>query len=237
MDPRSKSDVLDVRDAAEEVAVARARGSVAAVVSAHARPGQTLVASSLRWPELEQAGFAPLDVCVLERHAVHGLSPLEGALVLQATTDRDLPRFRDEAPLFVQRGVRRMFAVAVDARRLLEWWPAMGDLAVYAADVIEDRMFERPLETVALFDEEHAAEAITRCMVARDTWPIPLVREEVLVRERQEALLRVLEARKLRPSRTAAARIAACVDPGRLARWIDRACFVRYVEELFAKDG
>jgi Uma2 family endonuclease len=151
-----------------------------------------------------------------------------------------------KARFLVKRGVRRVFAVDVKGRRVLEWsmkaraWEALPD-----DGEIEDRAFVLPLPLRPLIDASAIDDAVARALIAKNN---PVLREENERAEERgkqkgfvageikgraegriegkiEALLVFFERKKIPVSKEVEARLraAAANNAGQVHRWIAQA--------------
>ncbi|WP_428268199.1 hypothetical protein [Haliangium sp.] len=162
---------------------------------------------------------------------------------------------RTRARLMAQRGVRRVFAIAVKGDKaggnlvagpLLEWQPERDDWKTWGEDErLEDPCLSRPLPVGALLDAVQAEKAIVNAVIVSDHPDMVKHDEEVLQQGidlgtrkgedigMRKALLRLMHARGLTAGETARARIDACTDADVLNRWIDRAATANELADIF----
>ncbi|MEZ4406924.1 MAG: Uma2 family endonuclease [Polyangiales bacterium] len=153
----------------------------------------------------------------------------------------------DKVEKLAARGVRRLFAVRVAARKVYEWdrdhhdWTELEEGAV-----IEDRCFRVPVPARALVDRVLADDTVARALLARGNPVIVAAldaqrdagrrdgRREEALRARREVLRTLLSARGLTLAADHAARVDGCDEAATLDAWIVRAASARNADEVFA---
>jgi len=147
-----------------------------------------------------------------------------------------------KAAKLATRGVRRLFAVDVEAHGLHEWQhttAAWRPLDV-TAEII-DRCLRVPIPTRAFFDREAADDTVARAFLAAGN---RVIERALAERERQSglrgrwhalaaAVLRVLERRGVALDDRARARVLACDDRDQLDAWLDRAVIAATAADVF----
>lgn len=150
----------------------------------------------------------------------------------------------EKARELVRRGVRRVFAIVVDKRQVLEWSREADDWAPLPRDAqIDDRCLVRPLPVAALLDAAERDDAVARALLAKNNRVLAQAQEESrnagLVEGRNEgrvegrnagriegkrdALCTIFAARGLALSKALRAEIERCNDSATLDRWLARA--------------
>jgi hypothetical protein len=197
----------------------------------------------------ETSDVAPdASVYPMARDAATGGRQLE-LLAFQVVASETLAHAATKAGLLCERGVRRVFAVDVGRKRVLEWsrdtegWRVLPDDAA-----IEDDVFVAPLPVDALVKAAKADDAMAMALLAKGN-PVLLAaearaqargqhegreegREEGRAHARR-AVLAVMHARGLVPMPAQRARIDSCLDLDHLERWTVRAARAATVEEVF----
>jgi hypothetical protein len=209
---------------------------LAYVLRAHVAPGY-LGALSMLTRTSEISDFAPkASIYPSERDPVTGGRKLEEiAFEIASEPSLGLPTLK--ARELARRGVRRVFCLLVDTRRVAEWSMAADAFVPVPEDaVIEDRTLVRPLPVAALFDADARATAVAEALKTRRRLELESLRQEGLLEGLRDALLLVLEARGLDVDTMLRECIAACKDPAALERWMDRAATARTCAEVFADE-
>lgn len=151
-----------------------------------------------------------------------------------------LPAAGDKAAALCGGGVRRVFAIDVAERRLLEWsrpaarWEALG-----AEAVIEDRVFVIPLPVAELMGAAKADDGVAKALLAKRN---PVLMRTVaegeergrargLAEGKAEALLALLRARGLAATEAEERRIRGAGE-AEVDRWLERVVSCRSVAEL-----
>jgi hypothetical protein len=150
----------------------------------------------------------------------------------------------DKARELVRRGVRRVFAIVVGKRQVLEWSRESDDWAVLAPGAeIDDRCLVQPLPVAALLDAAVRDDAVARALLAKHNRVLVQAQEESrkagllegrvegrvegrregILEGKRDALRTMLGARGLPLSKALRARIERCDEPTTLDRWIARA--------------
>ena len=157
-----------------------------------------------------------------------------------------------KARQLIARGVRRVFCVLVGKRRVMEWSRATdGWEPLPTSASIEDRCLVRPLPIAALLDGASSDDAVARALLAKG---VPALEEalqaraekgkaeglteglsEGQMRAKRETIAMILRERKLDLPPSAAAKIEACRDGGRLDEWLRRALTASSASSLFEK--
>ncbi len=187
--------------------------------------------------------FAP-DVSVYPsaRDPETGRRQLE-ELAFEVVSTEALSVAGDKASKLVARGVRRVFAIDVERRRVLEW---SRDLETWGmldrAGEIVDRALAVPVPVHALVDAGAVDGATVRAFRAKRHPEFVAEREEGREEGRAEgralgmgeALLAVRRGRGLEGSRDARDRILAERDTARIQRWLAATASCASVDELLA---
>jgi hypothetical protein len=145
----------------------------------------------------------------------------------------------DKVEKFARRGVRRLFAVKVAARRVYEWDHDHHDWTELDADAaITDRCFRVPLPVAALLDRVLADDTVARALLASSNRVIERALTEREARGALRALgaavLRVLARRGVAVDDATRDRVLDCDDRATLDAWLDRAVTARDAQALFA---
>jgi hypothetical protein len=208
------------------------------VVGSHVAAGYTSAVDMLTRTD-HDSDFAP-DVSIFPsaRDPETGGRRLE-ELAFEVVSEQALSVTTSKARELARRGVRRIFCVLVEPRRVLEWsretdgWSPLAPGAV-----IEDRCLVRPMPVAALLDAMLADDAVAKALLHKR----PPAIAEALEAERDQgqlaqaraSLVRVLVRRGLAPTAEERAQIDACVDLATLERWLDRAIDARSARDALA---
>lgn len=143
---------------------------------------------------------------------------------------------------FAARGVRRLFAVRVAARKVYEWHHAHEDWEELDPTIeLVDRCFRVPVPVAALIDRVLADDTVARSLLAARN---KVIERELADREARgearggalataAALLRVLARRGVPVDDARRARVLDCVDRATLDTWLDRAVTARTARDVF----
>jgi Uma2 family endonuclease len=217
--------------------------SLAAIVKAHVADGFTAAVDMLtRTSRIDD--IAP-DVSVFpSARTPKGGRQLE-VLAFEIASTQSLANAADKARRLANRGVRRVFAIDLRRRRVLEWSRDLGTWAMLDPDgVIDDVALALPMRIAPLVDAALGDDAILDAWRAR--------RHRAFEEERaegrreghregqrhgyQDVILEVLEARGIRVGPEHVARIRAELDLEVLERWRARARRIDDIADLFAAD-
>lgn len=178
-----------------------------------------------------------------ERDARTGGRQLED-LAFEIVSKERLSHAAKKARLLTKRGVRRVFAVDLRKRRVLEWSSKSGAWEALPDDGgIEDRVFVLPLPVRPLLDVSAIDDAVARALIAKNN---PVFREENERAEERgrrkgfvagklegklegnlegklEALLVYFKKKGNPLSKKAEARLRSAKDLAAIDRWIARA--------------
>jgi Putative restriction endonuclease len=128
-------------------------------------------------------------------------------LAFEVTSEQALSVPTNKARELVKRGVRRVFAILVKQRRILEWSAATDGWSPLAPDaVITDPCLVRPLSMAALFDAAERDNEVARALLAKGN---PVLREVVERVRREGAVLAVCEMLGIVPTDAQLARFRA----------------------------
>lgn len=166
----------------------------------------------------------------------------------------------EKARELTRRGVRRVFAIIVGDRQVLEWSREKDDWVELPADSsIEDRCLVRPMAVAALLDAAARDDAVALALLAKNNRVLLRAREESRIaglaegqaagraegqaegqaagraegqlQGKRDALVTILTARGLAPGKSARARITGCAAPDTLDRWITQAATATSVKQ------
>lgn len=201
-----------------------------------------LVGADILTRTSEGNDFAP-DVSIYPRepHPKTGGRQLE-QIAFEIVNKQSMSVSAHKANELITRGVRRIFAIDVQRRRVLEWARRSKSWRTFDRSHIEDRVFFTPLPVADLLD---AANRRTNSALAR---ALLIKRNPVIVKARArsrargknegkiegkiESLLRVLQARGIHVDDAARAKITAERDVDCLDRWLERVATVEQIAEL-----
>jgi hypothetical protein len=148
-----------------------------------------------------------------------------------------------KAPVMLQRGVRRVFAVFLKKGELREWQPSEDALQggrwvlVDPDRSIEDEVFSTPVPVRAALDAARSDEAVAQALLARGNPVLRRNRAEATAEGRAQgkadAILTILGRRGLAPDANARSRLGNCTDLTTLDRWLERALAARSLAEVF----
>jgi Uma2 family endonuclease len=197
----------------------------------------------------ETSDIAPdASVYPIARDPETGGRQLE-VLAFQVVATETLAHAAEKAALLADRGVRRVFAVDVGRKRVLQWSVATGSWEVLPdTATIEDTVFVAPLPVESLVRAAKADDAMASALLAKRN-PV-LVASEARARadgleqglakgletgriHARRALLAIMDARGLRPTLAHKQRIEACLDLACLERWSTRAVRATSPDDIF----
>jgi Uma2 family endonuclease len=214
--------------------------TVAVLVGAHARH-EYKVALDLLTRTSKIDDIAP-DVSVYLRapHPVTGGRQLE-ELAFEIVSTESMSHATTKAAKLAGRGVRRVFAIDVVRRRVLEWSPALESWSVLDLGArIADPALAVELPVGALLSAANPDDDVARALLAKHNpvieATIETTIEQTLVRGHAEAVIAVLVARGVALSGEHRARILAERAPARLAAWLARVATCVSVAELLGED-
>ncbi len=175
------------------------------------------------------------DVSVFPRDPdpVTGGRQLE-QMAFEIVSTESMSHATTKAAKLAGRGVRRVFAIDIVRKRLVEWSSEIESWKVL--DVrgrIEDAALAVPLSVNALLEAVDTDDEVARALVAKHNPVIEAATAEGLARGRAQAVLEVLAARGIACSDEQRVRIADDRELSRLAEWLRRASLCNRVEELF----
>lgn len=214
--------------------------SLGAIVKAHIAAGYTAAVDMLtRTSRVDD--IAP-DVSVFpSARTAKGGRQLE-VLAFEIASTQSLSSAGDKARRLVQRGVRRVFALDLSRRRVLEWSHALGTWSILEREgEIVDEALAVPMRIAPLLDAALGDDAIVEAWRARRHPAFAKERaeghREGLRQGRLEALRRsildLLEARGIAVALEDIARVCAETDDEILEAWRVRAKSVVSVAALF----
>lgn len=213
------------------------------VVRAHVAPGYR-ASSDLLSRVGETSDFAT-DACIYKE----GVDPSTGTryleeIAFEVVFTQDERDVTEKAEAMHQRGVRRIFAIAVEGPRVCEWFPENGSWRVLGSGyVIEDRCLVKPLAIEALLDAGSADNAVAEALIAKGN-PVLRKREAEASAKgearrktegKAESILAILTARGIAVSPAQRQEILSCRDLDRLNRWLERAALASSADEITAE--
>lgn len=180
-------------------------------------------------------------------------------LAFEVVSTETLGHAAIKAPLLVERGVRRVFALDVEGQRVLEWSSKQGAWRkLKAGSAIADPCFVVPLPVDALCLAAKADDAVAAALLAKKNPVLVAALQQARtlgvakgkaegkaegLREgearglrvgKAEALLVLLASRGLRVSKAQAEQVRACVDLAQLDAWLQVALTVESVAALLS---
>jgi Uma2 family endonuclease len=156
-------------------------------------------------------------------------------LAFEVVSTESLGDAARKAAGLVGRGVRRVFAVDVKRRRVLEWAPGRERWTeLDGAATISDPALVTPLPVQALLRDAEADYAVGRALVIKRNPAIEEARQESKAKGRAEAIIEVLASRGLVLSAHEQEQILGERDPARLGRWLARVATCESTAELLA---
>lgn len=205
--PESRAEILNGRllvAAPADPPHAKAHLDLGCLMRLHVAPGY-IAATDMLTRTSRENDFAP-DVSVFAEGEPRKLEEL----AFEVTSEQALKIPTEKARELVRRGVRRVFAVLVKQRRVLEWsrdtdgWRTVPDSAT-----LEDRCLVRPIAIRALVDAAAVEDESARALLARNN---------LIVARAIEDAATEAEARGLREAvRAAATLLALPIDDARAA--------------------
>ncbi|MEZ4294142.1 MAG: hypothetical protein R3B70_04130 [Polyangiaceae bacterium] len=163
------------------------------------------------------------------------------------------PQLKVRAEDVTSRGVRRFFAIFVKKRRIAEWSAEDGDFRDLDLDTkIEDPTLASPITVRSLLDAAAADDDVARALLHKKNPVLEAVQEQQLQKGIEEgleqgveqgilkgkasALLAVLSARGLAPTRAERQSITACTSARKLDRWLKKAAVATSVTEVLTPE-
>lgn len=177
-------------------------------------------------------------------------------LAFEVVSTETLAHSGRKARALIGRGVRRVFAINVEKRRVLEWSQKTNAWEMLAPNgAIEDRAFVVPLPFVALAEAVRADDPMARALLAKKN---PVIEDalrgahdegraagkregkregarEGKIKGKIEALLAILAARQIPLKKKARERLRAERDEAVVDRWLALAVTVKSAEALLGK--
>lgn len=133
----------------------------------------------------------------------------------------------------VARGVRRVFCVFVNQRKLCEWSREHGRWETLSPDAtIEDRCFVRPITASGMIDWVLADDEVAKALLVKRPPAVVAALEESRMEEKRAGILRILEVRGLSVPQRVRSRIEATTDAALLDAWFARAVTVARAADL-----
>ena len=140
----------------------------------------------------------------------------------------------DKVEKFAARGVRRLFAIRVAARKVYEWDHAHRDWTELPDDaVIDDRCFRVPVPVKALVDRVLADDTVARALLARGNRVLVAALQDARVQSARASLQIVLSARGFVLSDAQRERVRVCASVETLEAWIRRAVTAETTDAVF----
>jgi hypothetical protein len=218
--------------------------TVAVLVSAHVR-GEYKVALDLLTRTSKIDDIAP-DVSVYLRapHPVTGGRQLE-ELAFQIVSTESMSHATKKAAKLAGRGVRRVFAIDVVRRRVIEWSHELESWSVLDLGTrLSDPALAVELPVSTLLSAACPDDDVARALIAKHN---PVIEAEAnrirhdelskgIARGHAEAVVAVLVARGISLSDAQRERISSEREDARLARWLHRVAACGTVDELFRED-
>ena len=214
------------------------------VLGGHVSPGYT-GSTDLLTRFGQKSDFAT-DTCIRRT----GKDPATGDRYLEEVAfevvhTQSMADLRARAEDLTARGVRRFFAILVKKGEVAEWSGKSGRfLTLDAAGEIADPTRATPVRVRALLDAAEADNGVARALLSKKNPVLEAVQEEKREEGREEgreqgaldamanAVLAVLEARKLSPSEDVRRTIAECKSTRTLDRWLRKAVTAKTAEEI-----
>ncbi len=156
-------------------------------------------------------------------------------LAFEIASTETLAHAGRQAAKLVSRGVRRVFVIDVERKRVLEWAKEPGQWSILdQRGQIEDPALAVPIPIGALLDAALADAAMARALRVKRHPEFVAERAEGRAEGQAEALLIVLAARGFVPAEDERRRIRQERDLGRLERWLAAAPACTDVAALLA---
>jgi hypothetical protein len=163
-----------------------------------------------------------------------GIDPETGARYLEemafmVVSEQNEQYLAEKTRRMHRRGVRRIFSLWAEDRRVCEWSPETQQWCPWDRDSrIEDPCFVAPLAVVALFERMAADNAVARALIAKDEL-------KGKAKGVTKAILTVLEVRGVSVSPAQRQEILSCHDADRLDRWLRRAAVASSAVEALSE--
>lgn len=166
-------------------------------------------------------------------------------LAFEVVSTQSLSNAAKKAATLAQRGVRRVFGLDVERKRVLEWSSATAAWEILAVDaVIEDPVLVLGLPVSALVQASETDDAIARALLAKNNALLATVVEaastEAEAKGKAEgeakAVVAVLDGRGIDVDPEQREHITSMRDPTVLARWLARAGTCTTTDELLESD-
>jgi Uma2 family endonuclease len=212
---------------------------ISALLEAHAADGYEVASDMLtRTSELDD--LAP-DVSVFPAARDQtGRRQLE-ELAFEVASTEALSHAGRKAQKLARRGVRRVFAVDVTRRRVVEWSEATDSWRILDQDsLIEDQALAAPLPVGALVSAAKADDAMARALLEKRNAVLMAAlgdersrgRLEGKAEGKLEALLAILAARGLKPSEQERDQLLSERNRPRLDSWLQAALSCSSIRDL-----
>ena len=165
-------------------------------------------------------------------------------LAFEVVSTETLSHAAKKARALADRGVRRVFAIDVERKRVLEWSRRTVTWEILASDgAIDDPTLALPLPFHALADAVKADDAVARALLAKKNPVIEQAlraatgegKREGRIEGKREALSQILAARGLRITKKADKQLRSERDEAVLDRWLGRAASCPSVESLLGR--
>jgi hypothetical protein len=217
---------------------AELHSKVAALLVAHVAKGFSVALDMLTRTSMIDDIAPDASVFPSARHPRTGGRQLE-QLAFEIASTESLARTAGKAEKLVGRGVRRVFAIAVEKARVFEWSRELGTWSLLdPASTIDDHALAVPLPVDTLVRAVAADDEVASALLAKRNAVLVAALEEShaegLAEGRAEAVLRALVKRGLEPSTEQRQRILAERSLATLELWFDRALTCAAVAELFS---
>lgn len=177
------------------------------------------------------------DVCLYRA----GVDPSTGGryleeLAFEVVAQQSEKAITEKAVHMHERGVRRIFALFVEAQQVAEWsvqtrsWQPLT-----RGSQITDRCLASPVSVEALLEAAAADRAVVEALKAKGNPEIQRLEAAGEARGKAGSLLEVLAARGLAVTPDERSQMLACQDLPRLAGWLRRALSASTVAEVLAE--
>ena len=220
---------------------------LAALLEAHAAAHYNVAVDMLTRTSAKNDMAPDASVFEAARDPETGGRKLE-ELAFEVVSTETLAHSGKKARALVQRGVRRVFAVNVEKKRVLEWSPATNGWKMLAPDgVILDPTLAAPLPLCALAEAVKADDAVAGALLAKKNPVLESALQaargegklegkiEGKLEGKLEALVCLLDARGLKVKKKERARILAEEHEAVVDRWLGQAVSCSSVRELLGE--
>lgn len=208
---------------------------VAALLEAHVTAEHSVAVDMLTRTSANNDMAPDASVFPAARDPKTGGRKLE-ELVFEVVSTETLSHAAKKARLLTARGVRRVFAVDVEHKRVLAWSKADDDWdELPAGGAIVDATLAAPLPHAALAEAMRSDDAVAHALLAKKNPVLEAALRAARVEARIASLFSILAARELRVTKRVEHRIRDEQDEAVLALWVARAATCPTVDALFAK--